>query len=73
MVRLKRKIQENFDEKQYGRKDCKGTRNFIFVLKMMLERSLGMQKDVYLCFVDFKKAFDTVKHTQMLEMQRNRK
>ena len=27
-----------------------------------------MQKDVYLCFVDFQKAFNTVKHEQLIEM-----
>ena len=62
------KIEERLDEKQYGFRKGKGTRNAIFVLRMILERSLEMQKDIYLCYVDFSKAFDRVKHEDMMEM-----
>ena len=34
----------------------------------ILERSLEAQKKTYLCFVDFQKASDTVKHTHLMEM-----
>ena len=35
---------------------------------MILERALEMQKKIYLCYVDFEKAFDTVDHQQMIKM-----
>ena len=38
--KIKRKIQENVDEKQYGLRKGKGTRNAIFVLSMTIERSI---------------------------------
>ena len=66
--RMKRKIQENVDEKQYGFRKGKGTRNAIFVLRMIIERSIEVLKDLYLCYVDFQKAYDMVKHEQMMEM-----
>ena len=45
-----------------------GTRNAIFTLRMICKRSIEMQKDIYLCFIDYTKAFDKVKHAQLLDM-----
>ena len=42
----------------------KGTRNAICVLK----RLVGKQKDVYTYFIDYSKAFDTVKHDWLVEL-----
>ena len=39
----------------------KGTGNAIFVLRMLVESSIEKQKDVHACFIDYSKAFDTVK------------
>ena len=39
-------------------------------MRMLSERAVEMQKDVYLCFIDYEKAFDTVRHADMLEMLR---
>ena len=49
---------------QYGFMPDKGTRNAIFVLKRLVEK----QKDVYTCFIDYSKAFDTVKHDSLVEL-----
>ena len=48
-----------------------GTRNAIFTLRMICERSIEMQKDIYICFIDFAKAFDKVKHVQLLDMRQD--
>ena len=45
---------------QYGFMPDKGTGNAIFVLLMLVERSLEKHKHVYVCFIDYSKAFDTV-------------
>ena len=66
--RIKSRIMENIDERQYGFRKGKGTRNAIFILRMLIERAIEMQKDLYLCYIDFQKAFDTVKHEKMMEM-----
>lgn len=35
---------------------------------MVLERVTEVQKTVYMCFIDFEKAFDTVKHECLINM-----
>ena len=67
-ARLKRKIEENLTQEQYGFRSGKGTTNAIFSLNMIIERAVEKQKDLYLCFVDFEKAFDMVKHEEMSRM-----
>ena len=42
--------------------DDRGTRNAIFVLRLMAERAIEMQKDLCVCFIDYAKAFDKVRH-----------
>ena len=46
----------------------KGTRNAIFVLKRLVERSVEKHEDVYTCFIDYSKAFDAVKHDSLVEL-----
>ena len=53
---------------QYGFMSDKGTRNAKFVLKRLVERSLEKQKDVYICFINYSKASDTVKHDLLVEL-----
>ena len=51
-------------------KNCmaKGTRNAIFILRMMTERASEMQKDLDVCFIDRVKAFDKVRHEPLIDM-----
>ena len=46
----------------------RGTRNAIFVLRRLVERSIQKQKDVFTCFIDYSKAFDTVKHASLFDL-----
>src|SRR5437867_4897837 len=52
------------------RKD-KGTRDAIFQLRMACERSMEMNKNIYLCFIDYQKAFDRVRHEKLVEIMKN--
>jgi hypothetical protein len=36
-----------------------------------MENMIEMQKDVFLCFVDYEKAFDRVRHVDLMEMLLN--
>lgn len=38
------------------------------MLKMILERSIKIQRDVYLCFNDHTKVFDKLGHQEYLEL-----
>ena len=55
-------------EVQYGFEPDRGTRNAIVVLRRLVERMIEKQKDVYVCFIDYSKAFDTVKHEPLIEL-----
>ena len=69
-LRMKNKIEQYVDDEQFGFRKGRGTRDAILVLRCIMERALEKQKDLYMCFVDFEKAFDTVKHGMLLETLR---
>lgn len=66
--RLKRKVEENVAKEQFGFRKGMGTSNAIFCLRNIIERAVEMQKDVYMCFVDYEKAFDTVRHEELVRI-----
>ena len=66
--RIRQKVNEEIDREQCGFRKGKGTVNAIYMLRMVIERSIEMQKDLYLAFIDFEKAFDTVRHEEMIKM-----
>ena len=68
MWRARKNIKPEIGKEQCGFMKDTGTRNAIFTLRMICERSIEMQKDIYLCFIDYTKAFDKVKHVQLLDM-----
>ena len=47
------------------------TRNAIFVVRTLCERAIEVQHDLYLCFIDYAKAFDKVKHEVLFEFLQN--
>src|SRR6266853_3490423 len=58
--RIEAKAKDFIGRNQFGfRKGC-GTREAIGVLRMLCERSVENDNDIYICFVDFEKAFDRV-------------
>ena len=66
--RIEAKAKDYIGQNQFGfRKGC-GTRDAIGVMRMLCERSLEHGSDVYMCFVDFEKAFDRVKWTKLMEI-----
>ena len=71
LKRIRRKVRQEVAEEQYGFVEGKGTSNAIFILRMIAERTIEKQRDLYLCFIDYEKAFDRVKHTHLMEMLEN--
>ena len=45
-----------------------GTREAIGVMRTLCERSLAFGNDVYVCFIDFEKAFDRVNWVRMMNI-----
>ena len=60
--RLAIKLNEEISEEQAGFLPGKGTRDQIMNLKMVLEENRERGNDVFLCFIDYSTAFDTVAH-----------
>jgi len=58
MKRMKRPIRKETADVQCGFTEGKGTTNAIFIMRNVIERSIEVQKDLYLCFTDYSKAFD---------------
>lgn len=50
---------------QFGFKPGSGTRDAIFVLHSLISKTLNDKKRLYCCFVDFKKAFDSIQHNKL--------
>ena len=66
--RLRGRTAGEVAEEQYGFQKDKGTRNAISILRMMTERAIEMQKDLDVCFIDYVKAFDKVRHEPLIDM-----
>ena len=68
MDRMKFAIHAEVNESQYGFMPDKGTRNAVYVLNRIAERSKQVQKKVLCCFIDYTKAFDRVQHNILFEI-----
>ena len=70
--RMQTKLKEESGEEQVGFRSGMGTQHQILNLKMVLEKNREYGKNRYLCFIDYRKAFDMVSHELlwkgMLEM-----
>ena len=60
--RLKTKAEELLSEEQAGFRPRRSTVEQIFSCRVLMEKHLQHQKDLYHNFIDFKKAFDRVWH-----------
>ena len=69
--RIRGRTLDEIAPAQYGFMPHKGTRNVIFVLRRLVESSVEKQRDVYTCFIDYSKTFDTVKHESLVELQQS--
>ena len=68
LERNKAKIDWEVSPTQSGFRRGIGTREGIFNLPIINERYLEKHKDVYICFIDYEKAFDRVKHEKLYEV-----
>ena len=63
--RLKPQAEKIIAEKQAGFKAGRSTTEQIFNLRILCEKYLQHQQDLYHVFIDFKKAFDRVWHAAL--------
>ena len=65
--RMANKINKEVSKLQSDFRPGTGTREGIFNLWTICERATDVQKDVYICFIDYTKALHRVKHFKMIE------
>ena len=66
--RIEGKVKDFLSNRQFGFRSGVGTRDAIGVMRMMCERSLEHGNDLYVCYVDFEKAFDRVRWDKMMQI-----
>uniref|UniRef100_A0A0B7BSZ6 Reverse transcriptase domain-containing protein n=1 Tax=Arion vulgaris TaxID=1028688 RepID=A0A0B7BSZ6_9EUPU len=68
MRRIRSRIRPEISDEQCGFVEGKGTSNAIYILRTLIERSIEVKADLYLCFIDYTKAFDNVRHQELSKM-----
>ena len=68
MIRMRKNLKPEISRTQFGFVPDKGTRNAIFTLSMLMERCIEVQKDLFIGFIDYSKAFDKVRHDELFNI-----
>ena len=66
--RIEGKVEDYISKTQYGFRRGVGTRDAIGVVRLLSEKSIEFDKEIYVCFVDFEKAFDRVDWVKMMDI-----
>ena len=64
---MKNVIHNEISWEQFGIRKTKGSRNAIFFMRSITERSIQMQQHAYAAFINCEKAFDRVKHIEIIK------
>jgi len=63
--RITPKTEFEVAEEQVGFRPQRGTHNHLCSLRILTEKAQSQRQPLYMCFVDFKKAFDKVNHKKL--------
>ena len=64
-ARLQQYVNHELPDVQAGFKKGRGTRVQIANISWITEKAREFQKNIYFCFIDYTKAFDTVDHKKL--------
>ena len=67
LERIRERLRSQIPDEQFGFVAGKATNNTLFSLTVLSERALEVQKDVFVCFVNYEKAFGKGKHVELLK------
>ena len=65
MERMRRKTESELSDEQAGFRRGRGTRDQLVNLRIIMQKMNEHQQPLYMCFVDFTKAFDCISHEQL--------
>ncbi|KAJ2952534.1 hypothetical protein O0L34_g6852 [Tuta absoluta] len=69
--RIHTKIEDKISDTQFGFRNGLGTRDALFGYQVLMQRCWDMNQTVYICFIDYEKAFDRVQHQKLIEILHN--
>lgn len=69
--RIYNKCEAELGKSQFGFRNSLGTREALFCFQVLIQRCRDVNKDVYISFVDYTKAFDNVRHDQLIKTLQN--
>lgn len=58
-------------ETQFGFRDALGTREALFAVQVLIQCCRDVNSPVYICFIDYSRAFDRVEHDKLLSILEN--
>ena len=64
-ARLQKYVNCELPDVQAGFRKGRGTRDQIAKIRWIIEKARKFQKNIYLCFIDYAKAFDCVDHNKL--------
>ena len=65
LKRMEEKLNVEILEEQAGFRNVRGTSDQIFNLPMLLQKKVAANTPIYIAFIDYRKAFDSVSHQKM--------
>ena len=71
-VRLQHYVNQELPDVQAGFRKGRGIRDQIANICWIIEKAREFQKNIYLCFIDYVKAFDCVDHNKLWKTLRDR-
>ena len=66
-ARLQQYVNRKLPDVQAGFRKGRGTSDQIANIRWIIEKAREFQKNIYLCFIDYAKAFDCVDHNITVE------
>ena len=64
-ARLQQYVNHEHPDIQAGFRKGRGTKDQIASIHWIIEKAKEFQKNIYLCFIDYTKAFDCVDHNKL--------
>ena len=70
-ARLQQYMNRELPDDQAGFRKGRGTRDQIATIRWIIKKAREFQKNIYFCFIDYAKAFDSVDHNKLENSERD--
>ena len=70
-ARLQQYVNCELPDVQAGFRKGRGTKDQIANIRWIIEKPREVQKNIYVCFIDYAKAFDCVDHSKLQNSERD--